>query len=344
MVTSDPLPRIPLNTLAIPLGLAGLADVWSDSMDALGLPSAIAQVFWGIAAVAWVWMIAAHVRRGRRSSATLASQLTHPVQGPLASLVPIVGMAIAADLVGFWRVGGLVLGIASIAASALYAGWLVSSWTTGRLELESIHGGYFLPTVAAGYIASFTAAQLGSRSVAIAAFAVASFFWVAIFTLLISRLAFRPSLPAPLLPTLAIIMAPPAVAARAWFAIAGPSADAVQVTLAGLAVFMVLIELGLLRRYLALSFSLGFWSFTFPTAAVAALAVAWLHLEHPVGWQIVVWALMAGVTMLVGAVGFRSLPRRRPSRSVGVPAGGVSAEEAQLTRADDLLAPATSAS
>jgi tellurite resistance protein len=339
MVTSPPVPRIPLNTLAIPLGLAGLADVWSDTTKTFGLPVGIAQIFWVIAAVGWVWMIAAHVRRGRRSWAPLSSQLTHPVQGPLASLVPIVGMALAADLVDFWRLGGVILGIASITASALYAGWLVSSWTTGSLELESIHGGYFLPTVAAGYIAAFTAAELGSRSVAIGAFAIATFFWVALFTLLIARLAFRPALPAPLIPTLAIMMAPPAVAARAWFAIAGPASNPVQEALAALAVLMVLVELGLLRRYLGLSFSLGFWSFTFPTAAIADLAIAWLGLEHPSGWKVLVWALLIGVSVLVAAIGYRSARAWHRSRPAAAPATTVSPAEEQLTRADDLIAP-----
>ena len=337
MLTPDDVPRIPLNTLAVPLGLAGLADLWSDSSHALGLPSGIGQTFWAIAAIGWLWMIAAHLRRGHRSTASLASQLNHPVQGPLASLVPIVGMAIAADLVDYWRIGGLVLGIASITASTIFAGWLISSWTTGRLELDSIHGGYFLPTVAAGYIAAFTAMQLGSRSVAVGAFVVATFFWVALFILLIARLAFRPALPAPLLPTLAIIMAPPAVAARAWFAIAGPRANSVQEALAALGVVMVLIELGILRRYLSLTFSLGFWSFTFPTAAVAGLAVAWLHLEHPAGWQVVAGALVLGVTALVAAIGYRSVKALRNTRPNPTSVATVSAAETQLSQADDLV-------
>jgi tellurite resistance protein len=327
--------RIPFNTLTIPLGLAGLADVWSDSMSVLGLPALIGQVFWLLTAVAWVWMIAAHLLRGRRvqgrPGATLGEQLAHPAQGPLASLVPIVGMLLADDLVGFWRIGGLVLGIASIVAAAVFAGWLVSSWTTGRLELESLHGGYFLPTVAAGYIAAATAAELGSRSVAIGAFVIASFFWVALFTLLIARLAFRSPLPAPLVPTLTILMAPPAVAAHAWFVIAGHRIDPVQQALAALAVFMVLVQVGLLRRYLLLPFSLGFWSFTFPTAAVADLGIAWLRIERPDGWEAIVVALLVGVSALVAGIGIRSLR---------IWIGGRAARaEAQLSSADNRIAP-----
>ena len=331
MAAADLITRIPLNTLAIPLGLAGLADIWSDSTAALALPAVVGQMFWIIAAIGWLGMITAHLVRGHRSTATLGSQLRHPVQGPLASLVPLVGMLLADDLHAYLPIAGVVLGVASISVSTLFAGWLVSTWTTGELHWESLHGGYFLPTVAAGYIASYTAATLGSRSIAIGAFVVASFFWVALFTLLIARLAFRPSLPAPLLPTLAILMAPPAVAARAWFAIAGNNPNEVQDALAALAVVLVIVEGGILRRYLRLSFSLGFWSFTFPVAAMADLAVAWLNLERPAGWQIVVVALVVGVTALVAAIGVRS---------VGLWLGGRTlSAEAQLTRADDLIAP-----
>ncbi|GGF31552.1 hypothetical protein [Subtercola lobariae] len=334
MTASTDVARIPLNTLAIPLGVAGLAELFSHSIDSLALPEFIAEIVWVVAGVVWVWMIAAHLSRAARSSATLRSQLEHPAQGPIASLVPIVGMLLGANLSGFWMLGGTILVIASLTVTALYAGWILASWMGGRLQLESVHGGYFLPTVAGGFVASYAAATIGAIPLALGAFVVAAFFWLVFFTVIFARLAFRPSLPDPLVPTLAIMMAPPAVAAAAWFAINGGVADGVEDALAALAVIMVLIQLALLPKYLRLTFSLGFWSFTFPTANVAALAVAWLHFQRPLGWQLITVALLVGVTALVVAIALGSRRIWASGRThVENPA------ETQLTRADDAIAP-----
>lgn len=77
--------------------------------------------------------------------------------------------------------------------------------------------------------------------------------------------------------------------------------------IAGLGVLMVLVQLALLPRYVRLAFSLGFWSFVFPAAAVATAAVEWFRaLALPSAWVPTV-ALLALLSVLVAVVGARSI-------------------------------------
>ncbi|WP_285115644.1 transporter [Leifsonia sp. fls2-241-R2A-40a] len=300
-------PRIPLNTLAIAFGLAGLAGVWTTAGRLLGASDVVGQVLWIVAAVAWVWLIVAHLRRGARSAETLSQQLRHPAQGPIAALVPTVGMLLGADLHRFVPLAGTVLVLASLVVTALFAGWILAYWHAGNLTPEAFHGGYLLPTVGAGLIAATTSFRIGLPVVAIGAFAVGVFFWVVISTVLLARLAFFPPLPAALTPTCAILLAPPAVAGTAWFTINGEKPDLVSVALLGLLVLMTLQQLFLLPRYRVLPFSLGFWSFTFPLAAAVAYGIEWLSIAAFAGWQAVAWVLVALVTVVIAAIGVRSL-------------------------------------
>ena len=301
-----PAVRIPLNTLAIVFGLAGLADVWTFGVAALTLPVGISIALWMIAAVSWLWLIVAHTTRGAHSSETLRHQLRHPVQGPIGALAPIVGMLLAASLHPYFPTVSTVLVATFIAVTAVFAGWLISTWMTGTLVVESIHGGYFLPTVAGGLIAATTAAEVGLTSIAIGAFVAGVFFWAVMTTVILTRLMLHPALPDPLIPTLAIFVAPPAVAGTAWFLV-DPVAGPIEFGLAALTVLMLLVQLALLPRYLTLGFSLGFWSFTFPFAAVAAYGIEWLTRLEPAGWQALVAAIIVAITMLVATVGFKSV-------------------------------------
>ncbi|GAA2898090.1 hypothetical protein GCM10010517_63150 [Streptosporangium fragile] len=63
----------------------------------------------------------------------------------------------------------------------------------------------------------------------------------------------------------------------------------------------------LLRRYLRLPFALGFWAFTFTTAAGATYGVRLLTLGPSPLRTIADWLLIALATGIIGAVGIRSL-------------------------------------
>ncbi len=323
--------RIPLNTLAIGFGLAGLAAVWTTAGRLLGAPEAIAQVLWAVAAVAWVWLIVAHLRRGAKSSESLAAQLRHPAQGPIAALVPVVGMLLGADLHRFVPVAGEILVLVSMIAAAAFAAWILAFWHAGNLTPEAFHGGYLLPTVAAGLIAATTTYTIGLPRVAVGAFAVGVFFWIVISTVLLARLAFFAPLPAALTPTCAILLAPPAVAGTAWFTINGEHADLISTALLGLLVLMALQQLALLPRYRRLPFTLGFWSFTFPLAAAAGYGVGWLAIAAFPGWQAVAWLLVALASVVIVGIGVRSLWLVTSVRR------GARRAEIVLRRADDLV-------
>jgi len=59
--------RLPLNTFAIGLGIAGIAEAWTAAEPVLEFPRYVGAAVWVVAAIAWVWLIAAHLARGRKS-------------------------------------------------------------------------------------------------------------------------------------------------------------------------------------------------------------------------------------------------------------------------------------
>lgn len=320
--------RVPLNTFAIALGLTGVASTWSAATTVATIPPQIARVFWVVSAAVTLWLITAHAVRGKRSGKPLRGQLRDPVQGPLAVIVPLVGMLIGTDALLWLPTVGATIVIVSMIATAAYAGWLVSTWMTGRIELGAVHGGYILPTVAGGFLTATAADALGLHALGWAAFGVGCLFWVVMTTLLIARMISRPALPDALAPTLAVIMAPPAVGGLALFALTDHVASPLSFAFAGITGILAIAQLAAIPLYRRLRFSLGFWSFTFPVAAVATYAIAWLDVAHTPSGGTLAILLGLGVTLFVTAIGIRSL--------LAVAAAGAGAsEEAVLFRADE---------
>jgi tellurite resistance protein len=126
-------------------------------------------------------------------------------------------------------------------------------------------------------------------------------------SILLNRLFFRPALPAALLPTLAIELAPPAVAGVAYFALGGRASSLLACVLGGYAVLMALVQLRLLPLYARLSFSPGFWAFTFSYAAAATDGLEWISQKKPAGATAYAIVIIAAITALIGVIAFRTV-------------------------------------
>jgi tellurite resistance protein len=198
---------------------------------------------------------------------------------------------------------GRVIVVVFLVATVLLGGWLTGQWMVAELAPATLHPGYFLPTVAGGLIGGLTAAEVGLPALGWLSFGIGMVCWLVLGSVVTNRLFFSPLLPPPLLPTLAIELAPPAVGGLAWFALTHTTGDPVAYGLAGYTVLMALVQLRFLPLFRRLSFHGGFWAFTFSYAAAATDAVVWLSVRRPAGWvtyTIGVLVLISGFVAVIG--------------------------------------------
>jgi tellurite resistance protein len=115
-------------------------------------------------------------------------------------------------------------------------------------------------------------------------------------------------------PTLAIEVAPPALAGLAYLTITRGKIDAVAFGLGGSTLLAVLVQLRLIGVYRHLSFTSGFWAFAFPYAAVATFALHWVNYAKPPGYKIWAWVVILAITAFIAALAAETtaaLARRR---------------------------------
>jgi tellurite resistance protein len=306
------IPKIPFGLLGIPFGLCGLAEAWLALANGGHAPVEVGEIILLIAAASWLIVLAAYLRYLRAMApslgAALSEDLLDPVAAPFASLAFIVPILLASDGLFRYAAGpGRVLTDVFIALTVLLGGWFVGQWIYRPVDLDRFHPGYFLPNVAGGLIASYGAATVGQQRLAEVLLGSGVLSWIVVGSLILARLFYRPMLPPPLRPTMAIEVAPAAVASLAWFAINGPRIDIVTAFLAGYGVLMVLAQLRLLPLYLRLPFMPSTWAFTFSWAAVASTAIIWLQSGQPPGYRVWQYVLIAAVTALVGGIAIRTV-------------------------------------
>ena len=133
------------------LRYAGVAEVWATTTALFAGPTVIGNVVWILAAVVWALTIvtySSYIGVGPR----LRADLVDPVFAPFVAVVTIVPMLLGTALAAHARTAGVTIFTVALVATIALGGWLIGQWIVADLTLQQWHPGYFLPTVAGGYL------------------------------------------------------------------------------------------------------------------------------------------------------------------------------------------------
>ena len=298
--------RLTANLFAIPFGVGGLAQCWTIAAQRTSVPSWPGDVLWLAATALWLSVLIGYslqLGNGR----TLTGELADPTFGPFVALAAIIPMLLSGALARHARDAGHVVFVAALIATLLAGGWLSGQWILSDTTLARWHPGYFIPTVAGGLIAAATSANLDHRALAQFMFGYGAICWQVLGSIMLARLFTQPALPIALTSTIAIEVAPPALAGLAWFNINGGRADQVAFGIAGYGLLMILVQLRLIPLFRTVPFGPGWWAFTFSYAAAAAYLIRWLAVERVTGRDEVTWLLLVVVTLGYSIVVLRTV-------------------------------------
>jgi tellurite resistance protein len=243
----------------------------------------------------------------RQGPGRILADTRDPALGPFLAVPVLAALVLCEALAAPAPTAARVIVIVLLVAGLLIGGGLLGQWMTGGLEEQTFSTAFFLPILGVGLVGSEAASTVGLHSMAQVYFGIGAVAWVFMSSVVLNRLFFRPRLPAALIPTLAIELAPPALAGSAYFLLHPGPPDQLALALAGYAALMIVAQVRLLPLYRALTFTPGFWSFTFPCAAMVTFALRWLALEQPVGARVYGWILLGAITVLIGAIAARTI-------------------------------------
>ena len=286
-------------------GLAGLAGVWRLGANLYELPALVSTLLYWVASILFAFLVLAFSIKLIVAPRQMLAELMDSTQAPFYALLPVSGMLLAQGYLPTAQPTAAIFFFVFFGMALLLGGWMSGQWIANGLQADALHPGYLLPTVTASLVAAEGAAHFGAPALGWMSFGIGVLSYLSLGTLILQRL-FRQPLPAPLHPTLAILMSPPVVAGNAYFALAGDASDGVALGLVGCAILMALVQIRLLPVYRKLGFTYAFWSFTFPYAAAARFAMRRLHIDFPGNDYALGLFILAMLTALIGSIGIRS--------------------------------------
>lgn len=309
------LAHFPVTLFASVMGIGGLSLAWRRAHRVYDVPGWIAEGLFWIGLGVFAVVAALYAAKAVRHPEAVRAELRHPIRMTFVPTITISLLVLATagqDLLptlaeALWWVGAVGhLALTVVVISA----WFVRS----DIGLDQITPAWFIPVVG-NVITPLAARELGDLDLAWFSFGVGVVFWLALLPLLLFRLLLHSQpLPPKLMPTLAIFIAPPAVAMLAWQALtAEPDGPAVRILYAAMVMFVLLVaaQVPALRR---LPFALPVWAYTFPLAAAAAAAIAMAGTRPGTTYDVVAVVLLgvaSAVVLGVAGLTLRAVARHQ---------------------------------
>lgn len=297
--------HLPLPLFAAPMGIGGLGLAWREAGHALGAPALIGEAVLLLAGLVWLGVTALHIVRATCHPEMLAGDLKHPIRSAFAGAVTIGLMIVAGGLVPHAPSAAADIWLVAVVAHLFIGIWTVRGLLTAPREATTLMPPLLIPMVG-NILAPVIGAKLGYTDLSWALFGLGALLWVLIQPSILHRIATGPMMPDKLKPTLAILLAPPAVGTVALANLTqgfGPGPLAIY----GLAAFVAAVLVTIVPIFRRAPFAMSWWGYTFPAAAFS-VATSGFVAAHPMSaGPIIAWIVLLVATAVVTLVSVKTL-------------------------------------
>lgn len=302
------LSHFPVTFFATVMGFAGLSLAWLRASTVLGAPQVVGEVLFWVAIATYGVVLAAYLAKAVLHPAAVRHELHHPVRlafVPTSTiallLLATAGQDVAPGLAAvLWWVGMI--------GQLLLALYVLSAWISRpTFGMQHVTPAWFIPVV--GMVAvPLAGVAFGPIEVSWFFFSVGLVLWGALLPMVLTRLFIHGQpVPAQLLPTVAVLIAPPAVTFLAYLRLGTGGLDTASRVLYYAAAFFALLFVAQLGRLRRLPFFLSWWAYAFP---LAGLSVATTVMGREIGGGFLTaaaWFLLIVVTGLVALLTARTV-------------------------------------
>jgi tellurite resistance protein len=269
--TASPVGRLenfPISFFAMVMGLAGLTIGWEKAQHVFAVDLQINQWLVGATVLVFASLALLYSAKILMHRPQVVAELRHPVK---LNFFPTISISLLLLSIAFLPLSQEVSLWLWSAGSALHLTitlYVVNVWMHHEhFEVNHINPAWFIPAVG-NVLVPVAGVPLGFADVSWFFFSIGMLFWVMLFTIIFYRVLFHHPIDAKLMPTLFILIAPPAVGFIAYLRLAG-GLDGFARFLYFAALFLTLVMFTQLARFLRLKFFLSWWAYSFPLAAIS---------------------------------------------------------------------------
>lgn len=262
------LAYLPIAFFAMVMGLSGLTIAWEKAQQTYQLDLGVTLPLLSIAASVFALLLIAYLLKSFKYSSAVTQEWKHPVK---LSFFPTISISLLLLSVAFLEINHDVANILWLAGATLHLIFtlaVINMWMHHEhFQVQHMTPAWFIPAVG-NVIVPIGGTALGYTEISWFFFSIGMLFWMVLLTLAFNRIIFHTPIDARLMPSLFILIAPPAVGFIAYMRLNHGDLDNFARILYFAGLFLTLLLFTQIGRFARLQFALSWWAYSFPLAAI----------------------------------------------------------------------------
>ena len=296
-IPSDRLQFFPIMMFAIVMGLAGLTLVFKKVSEALYLPSVIYTIMMIGTTIIFFIITFMYLKKIMKHKEEVKKEFSHPIRINFfaASSISILILSMVYKntidpIAQIFFIIGAVLHI-------FFTFYTIRFWINNNLEMQHSNPAWFIPIVG-NLIVPIAGKGFVDDSILYFYFSIGIFFWIILFSIILNRIIFHNQFAPKFMPTLFILIAPPAIGFISYIKLTG-SLDFFAQILFNLGLFFTILVFVMYKNFINIKFFISWWAFTFPMAAVTLATVLMYDLTQKWFYGLLSYILMTITTVII---------------------------------------------
>ena len=299
----------PIMMYAIVMGMSGLTIMYQKAAHWLEFPHFIGTTLMYITTAIFFVVSFIYISKYFKYSMAIKKEFSHPIRINFFAAVSISMLMLAIIFKEHYPV---------ISASFWYPGAIlhfyltmhtISFWINHNQELDHSNPAWFIPIVG-NVLVPVAGVGFASHGLLMYFFSVGIFFWVILFAILLNRIIFHHQLAVKFMPTMFILIAPPAVGFIAYFKMYGV-VDLFAMFMFNLALFFTLLVAFMYKNFMKIKFFISWWAFVFPLAAMAISAMLMYHQTNDFMLLLLSYTMIVVTTVVISIVIYQTILHMR---------------------------------
>jgi len=274
----EKLQYFPITTYAIVMGLSGLTIVFGKFYHMQWLPRIFYDLFLFLTLGLFLFISVMYGLKAMNHFEEVVKDFNHRIRINFFSAISISFLLLSVAFMTYWPFLSMTLWWVGLILHTVLMLYTISFWIRHNFEIHFMNPAWFIPVVG-NIIIPVAGVDYLPKAFSFFYFSVGFFFWIILFAIFLNRAIFHHQLPQKFIPTLFILIAPPAVGFIAYIRIA-QSWDTFAVFMLFMAYFFVALLIFLYRSFAKLTFFLSWWAFTFPLMAVTLASIVAFQISH----------------------------------------------------------------
>ena len=299
----------PITSYSVIMGLSGLTVVFNKFYHMQWMPKVIYDVLLFFTMGLFLLITFIYGRKAIHYIEEVAADFKHRIRINFFSAVSISFLLLSIAFIGFWPFMSMLLWWVGLLLHTALMFYTISFWIQHNFEIKFMNPAWFIPVVG-NMLIPVMGVEFMPRGLSYFYFAVGFFFWIVLFTIFLNRAIFHHQLPQKFIPTLFILIAPPAVGFIAYMRIA-QSWDGFSALLLFLAYFFVVLLLFLYKSFSKIKFYISWWAFTFPLDAITIASVVAYQVTDQVIYKYLAFIMFAIALVTIGYVTWMTIRKIR---------------------------------